>query len=110
MVKVFFHYKTLESPEWQNEERLFTRVPVVGEYVALSWSAEFHRVYAIIHCPFEGSHFDAEVYSVYSPGAHISAIDAGEPLPFDREAPAGTPISAWAKLGKSSLDYSKDQL
>lgn len=64
---VFLHtYETPDaySTEPTNEERLFARIPAVGEYVATSVESDWYRVYLVVHTPFEDSQFDAEVYAV----------------------------------------------
>lgn len=66
---VFLHtYETSDGDVREgnprNEERLFARVPVVGEYVATSVEGAWYKVFLVVHTPFEESDFDAEVYAV----------------------------------------------
>ncbi len=75
MANVYLHYKETPEHGWTNEERQFTRVPCVGEYVALSMSSIWVRVYAVVHCPFI-TEFEAEVYAIAPPNARLDAIQA----------------------------------
>lgn len=61
---VFLHTYETSDGEPYNEERLFARVPAVGEHVATSVESDFYRVFLVVHAPFEDSQFDAEVYAV----------------------------------------------
>lgn len=79
MAKVFFHYKETSDGEWNNEGREFSRIPCVGEYVGLSTSGEWHRIYAVIHCSFDAE-FEAEVYSTPTPNGHIDVVKANAPF------------------------------
>lgn len=61
---VFLHAYDTPEGHHTNEELSFARIPLVGEYVALSPESEWYRVYLVLHTPFEDSQFDAEVYAV----------------------------------------------
>jgi hypothetical protein len=81
MAKVFVHYRDRDSGgEWVNLSLEFVRLPIVGEYVAISETSEWLRVYAVVHCPFPAS-FDAEIYMALD-STHLEAIEAREPLPW----------------------------
>jgi len=64
MVKIFFHTRTSGQRDWKNEEREFSRVPSIGEYVCLeSPHEDLHRIELVVHTPFHCP-YDAEVYAV----------------------------------------------
>ena len=75
MVKVFVHHTESFNGEWTNEEREFSRVLNVGEFVALSMSGAWLRVELVVHCPFKAP-VEAEVYGTRSNDAHVQAIKA----------------------------------
>jgi hypothetical protein len=77
MTKVYLHYRD-DSGQSVNEEREFVRVPAVGEYVTTGSNA--HRVYLIVHCPFEGAQYPVEVYTA-PVGSLTDALEARKPLP-----------------------------
>jgi hypothetical protein len=79
MTKVFLHYRNSPGGDWINEERTFSRLPCVGEYVATDVASAWHRVYLVVHCPFDAE-FEAEVYTVAGPSS-TEAISAQKPLP-----------------------------
>ncbi|MBV6690339.1 hypothetical protein KV692_21430 [Xanthomonas euvesicatoria pv. physalidis] len=61
-MKVFMHTRSPQRRDWLNEEREFGRIPMIGEYVAMSEDAWF-KVELVVHTPF-ACEFDAEVYAV----------------------------------------------
>jgi hypothetical protein len=70
MAKVILHIHNPNSRtdewvkvEWLNLERNVSRVPSVGEYVVLSQSSEWHRVYAVVHYAFD-CEIEADVYII----------------------------------------------
>jgi hypothetical protein len=81
MIKVFLHHKEGSEEEWVNEDCEFTRIPCIGEYVALSSKSLWYRVYAVVHCPFEEAEIVAEVY-LSPPSSTTSVIAAEKPLPY----------------------------
>lgn len=56
-------YKATGEDTWQTEAVNFDRIPVVGEYVALSRDGDWYEVKAILHMAFPLD-YDAEVYCV----------------------------------------------
>ena len=63
MPKVFVHTQSARGKcDWDNEGRDFLRLPVVGEYIALSSTGEWHRVDLVLHCPFEAG-YAAEIFA-----------------------------------------------
>jgi hypothetical protein len=75
MAKVYLHHKENDEGDWINEERQFTRVPCVGEHVALASNSLYYRVFAVVHCPFEAD-FEAEVY-LHKPVSMTDVMQAG---------------------------------
>ncbi|APR13468.1 conserved hypothetical protein [Xanthomonas citri pv. citri] len=57
-----FYTNPCRPSDWLNEEREFGRIPMIGEYVAMSEDAWF-KVELVVHTPF-ACEFDAEVYAV----------------------------------------------
>lgn len=80
MTRVFLHYRETAQEGWTHEERHFSRLPSVGEYVAVSPQSPWHRVYAVVHCPFEAD-FEAEVFTDRD-STPAEAITARKPLPL----------------------------
>lgn len=65
-MKVFFHSRTDGKFDWNNRVLDVEQVPAVGEYFNLGDSDEYiTRVEKVIHTPFEGADFQAEVYGVW---------------------------------------------
>ena len=62
-MKVFLHTRSPKQRNWLNEERDFSHIPVVGEYVATSCDDPWFKVELVAHTPFPCD-FDAEVYAV----------------------------------------------
>ena len=98
MVSVFFHYKEHDGVEWQNEEQMFTRVPVVGEYVTRAWNGALYRVYAVIHCPSNQTGYQAEVFTYPAPESQSDLIGAMAPLSV-QAPPEKFDSSKWVRLG-----------
>ena len=61
IVLVFF--KDEAGTDWQNDTRNFDRVPVAGEYLALSRDGAWYEVKAVVHMAFPLD-YDAELYCV----------------------------------------------
>lgn len=62
MAKVFVHTQSGKGKsDWKNDSREFLRLPVVGEYFALSSTGEWFQVDLVVHCPFDGQ-YAAEVF------------------------------------------------
>lgn len=72
-VSVFVHIPDGRG-NWRNERRAFARVPSIGEHLVLSDRGNWHQVRVVVHCPFEGADFDAEIYAV--PADHVQVINA----------------------------------
>jgi len=62
-MKVLLHTRSQQQRDWLNENREFARIPVVGEYVAISSDSPWFKVELVVHTPFP-CEFDAEVYAV----------------------------------------------
>ena len=61
--KVFVHTQSAKGKaDWVNQERVFLRVPIVGEFFALDSSSPWFRVDLVVHCPFKAQ-YAAEVYA-----------------------------------------------
>lgn len=63
MAKVFLHTKNSEEIDGVNEDREFARIPVEGEYLALSSLSDWYKVRLVVHTPFKCP-YNAEVYAV----------------------------------------------
>jgi hypothetical protein len=63
MSKVFLHMHDKGQVNWVNNYNEFDRIPVEGEYFALSSVSEWYEVELIVHTPFE-EELHAEVYAV----------------------------------------------
>jgi len=65
MANVFLHVTaTPECPRWKNSPQEFLRLPVVGEYIALSSTDnKLYKVVFVVHNAFE-CEYVAEVYAV----------------------------------------------
>ena len=64
MAKIFVHVRDNASEMWKNEPMVFQRIPSVGEHVVLSATSAWYRVETVVHCPYEGAEFDAELYAI----------------------------------------------
>jgi len=62
MPKIFVHHREHPDSEFINSEIEYASVPAVGEYLITNTTGEWHRVYAVVHCP-SGRTNDAEVYT-----------------------------------------------
>ncbi len=62
--RVFVHTKETATSEYENEGRSFSRVPVVGEYLALRSDSPWYKVFLVVHCPFQDAEYQAEVFAV----------------------------------------------
>lgn len=62
---IFLHTKKPgEREEWNNEfNSSFSRVPMVGEYLALSTDSPWYQVRLVVHTPFHCD-CEAEVYAI----------------------------------------------
>ncbi len=61
IVLVFF--KAFGDDMWQTETVYFDRVPIAGEYLALSRDGNWYEVKAIVHMAFPLD-YDAELYCI----------------------------------------------
>lgn len=60
MAKIFFHINKVDQPDLVI---VLNRVPVAGEFVALSGSdQDWYQVTGVVHLAFEARPFDAEVW------------------------------------------------
>ncbi|MEG4989789.1 hypothetical protein QUB08_29210 [Microcoleus sp. BR0-C5] len=63
-MKVFLNICDPDEDEKENRKKLhFGRVPVVGEFIAISDSVDWYKVVAVLHTPYF-TQFDAEVFCV----------------------------------------------
>jgi hypothetical protein len=72
-MKVFLHTRSPQQRDWLNEPREFARIPVLGEYVAISGDSPWFKVELVVHTPFP-CEFDAEVYAVAAD--HLAVLKA----------------------------------
>ena len=74
-VKVSVHIREQNARMWSGHHPLeMTRVPSVGEYVALSSSdADWYKVTLVVHCPYEGD-YEAEVFA--KPADHHEVMES----------------------------------
>lgn len=63
METVFVHVRQKASDMWKNQKMEFSRIPCVGEHLVLSATSDWYQVQVVVHCPFEGAEFEAEVYA-----------------------------------------------
>jgi hypothetical protein len=62
---VWLHTKSTSNSQWASEgKRLFSRIPEVGECVALTVDSHWYKVTLVVHCPFKEADCDAEVYAI----------------------------------------------
>lgn len=60
---VFVHTQTESGKgNWVNQSLEFLRLPIVGEYIALSMESQWYRVDLVVHCPFD-CEYVAELYA-----------------------------------------------
>lgn len=60
---VFVHTQTAKGKsDWINQGRKFLRLPIAGEYIALSSRSPWYCVEIVIHCPFNAD-YAAEIYA-----------------------------------------------
>jgi hypothetical protein len=52
------------TTDWQATKRDFARVPTIGEYFGLNSFGPSYRVTGVVHAPFEGAEWEAEIYAV----------------------------------------------
>ena len=64
MANVFVHVKDSVDDLWTNQQMEFDRIPGVGEYVVLKFDSPWYEVHLVVHCPYEGAEYDAEIYAV----------------------------------------------
>lgn len=64
MAKVFLHTRDQDETTTMNEERIFARVPAIGEHLSASSKPPWYRVTGVVHHPSEETDFDADVYAV----------------------------------------------
>lgn len=51
--------------KYDSDEFEFTRIPTIGEYVALSThDPRYFKVVLVVHTPFDNAQWDAEVYVI----------------------------------------------
>ena len=70
MNKVFLHVCN-PGPgtrmDWSNSSREFSRLPIIGEYIATDPSSPWYKVVLVVHCPFDADYageYAAEVYAL----------------------------------------------
>lgn len=63
MHKVFFHSHEKGKADWVNVIKEFGRIPLEGEYLAVSIDSEWYQVELVVHTPFSDD-MEAEVYAV----------------------------------------------
>ena len=63
MVKVFVHTRPTPQHEWQSEGRDLTRLPCVGEYVAMGLGeSDWHRVTLVVHAAYHAE-YEGEIFT-----------------------------------------------
>ncbi len=63
MHKIFLHTHEKEKADWVNTIKEFGRIPLEGEYLAISVDSEWYQVELVVHTPFS-EEMEAEVYAV----------------------------------------------
>lgn len=56
-------FKNADADVWESDTRHFDRVPVAGEYLALSRDGDWYMVKSVVHMAFPLD-YDAEIYCV----------------------------------------------
>ena len=63
MAIVFVHVREKVSDMWKSHKMEFSRIPCIGEHLVLGATSDWYQVQVVVHCPFEDTEFDAEIYA-----------------------------------------------
>ncbi|AUO08172.1 hypothetical protein NS115_01690 [Paenibacillus jamilae] len=82
MPKVFVHTHDMGKANWENQYFDFGRIPVEGDFFALSSDSPWYQVELIVHTPFKED-LAAEIYGVKVEHEKVKRTKLSMPAKFE---------------------------